>query len=222
MAMTSPLAPRIRVGSTRSPGTRRGSRPPQMPAETTSGSTSPSSPAAQRADRSAADSPTGTIRVGPRPNARYGRPARAGSSSSRASPAASSSTAVRMRMPFTGLRGRGVLRLLALLALQPGLPRIALGGILAAEQDVDDVAVRDADGIVPLLVDDLDEGLGRAPVAIAEIADQLAPVPPHHRDIAAVVEGVHDHLGEREVMPDVGGPALQGHARASSGLRACR
>src|SRR3972149_6443111 len=138
----------------RSPGRSRGSSAPQTPADTISGGggaprrAGPPGGAPRRASRRPARTPPAASRTEPRPNAGNGRDDRSGNSSSRASTRASSSNAVRIRIPPTplGAERHGLLGLLLLPALPPGLPAVAGGGVLARKLDGRDLGVRDGDG----------------------------------------------------------------------------
>src|SRR6266536_3110783 len=197
---------------TRSPGWRRGSSPPHTPAETTSGSASPSRRGAQRDPHRTARSPTGARRRAPRPKAGKENARRGGNSRWRASARASSSTAVRIRIGFTArcAGGRG---LVPLLALHPGLPAVAGRRVLARELDVRDLGVRDGERSVALLVEKLDEGVGHQVVPVEDIPDDFGPVRLDEGGVAPVVEREVDHLGEREVLADLRHPPFQCHHR---------
>src|SRR5262245_34180853 len=200
-------------GRTRSPTPRAGSRPPQTPAETTSGSSRPCSRLGQRDSRSAARRPTGAMRRAGPPNAGNGIAGRAGSSSARASPPPSSSTAVRTRIARTKRRSghRGLAGSLLLFSLQPGLPAVAGRSVLAREPDVRDLRVRKRERSRAILVEELDERHGHTAVSVEDVADDLGAVDLDDRGVPAIVEGELDDLGEREIFADLRDPPLERH-----------
>src|SRR5262244_520239 len=210
---------------TRSPTASVGSSAPHTPAETTRGRSSSATRTGQRSFSREAPIPTGAMQTRSERKARNGRDGRVGRESARASARVSSSTAVRTRIAATpvGTGRRAPERLFLLLALDPGLPAIAGRGVLPREPDGGDIAVRNGEGAVPLLVEKLDEGLGRLGVAVEDVADDLGAVTLGHGGVAPIVEGELYHLAEREVLVDLRHPALEGHglelAREGDGHR---
>src|SRR5215470_5222591 len=178
---------------TRSPGRRRGSRPPHTPADTTRGAPKPSNRSPQRSAHRAAPRPTGASRSASRPYVEKENRRRSGSSSSRATARASRSTAVRIRTGFTARRS-GCLVLLPLASLHPGLPAIARRRVLSGELDVRDLRVAQRERPVSLLVEILEEGLGHQLVPVEDVADHFGAVRLDDGGVAPIVEGEIDDL----------------------------
>src|SRR5262249_57160432 len=97
----------------------------------------------------------------------------------------------------TGRRAQD--RFFLLLALDPGFPAIAGRGVLPREPDGGDIAVRNGERTVSLLVEELEEGLGHVRVAVEDVADDLGAVALDHGGAAPPVGGGL-HLSARRAL----------------------
>src|SRR5439155_22134597 len=101
------------------------------------------------------------------------------------------------------------------LAIEPGRVRVPGGRVHAGEFDRANRRIRNGDRPVTGAIEHLHERLGRASVAIEEVAHELGVVVADDRHVAAVVERALDDVSEGDVGP--GNPALEallvGHSR---------